>query len=72
MKVFLQVATVSGNGATIIFLEDLLTLSNVYEKVKTFETIESRKPRGNAGLKSSLFCINIPDKCLQALNNFLY
>ena len=45
------------------FLECLLTLSNVYEKVKTFEIIKSRKPRGNTGnsfgLKMFLFCINI-------------
>ena len=30
---------VSGNGATVVFLEGLLTLNNVYEKVKIFEII---------------------------------
>ena len=34
---------VSGNGITVVFLEGLLTLSNVYEKVKILEIIESRK-----------------------------
>ena len=37
----------SGNGATVVFLEGLPTLSNGYEKVKIFEIIESRKPMGN-------------------------
>ena len=59
---------VSGNGTTVVFLEGLLTLSNVYEKVKIFEIIESRKPRGNTddlfGLKRFFSCINIPDKFL--------
>ena len=54
---------VSGNGTTIVFLEGLLTLSNVYEKVKIFEIIESRQPRGNTdnsfGLKRLFSCINI-------------
>ena len=54
---------VSANGTTVVFLEGLLPLSNVYEKVKIFETIESRKPRGNAenpfGLKGVFSCINI-------------
>ena len=40
---------VSGDGTTVIFLEGLPTLSNVYEKVKIFETTESRKPKGNTG-----------------------
>ena len=57
---------VSGDGTTVIFLEGLPTLSNVYEKVKIFETTESRKPKGNTGnpfgLKSSFSCMNIPDK----------
>lgn len=30
------------------FLESLLTLTNVYEKAKIFQIIESRKIRGNA------------------------
>ena len=30
------------------FLESLLTLTNVYEKAKIFEIIESRKIKGNA------------------------
>ena len=59
---------VSGNGTAVVFLEGLLTLSNVYEKVKIFEIIESRKPRGNTddlfGLKRFFSCINIPDKFL--------
>ena len=59
---------VSGNGTTIVFLEGVLTLSNVYEKVKIFEIIESRQPRGNTdnsfGLKRLFSCINISDKFL--------
>ena len=59
---------INGNGTTVAFLEGLLTLSNVYEKVKIFEIIESRKPRGNTddlfGLKRFFSCINIPDKFL--------
>ena len=58
----------SGNGTTVVFLEDLLTLSNVCEKVKIFEIIESRKPSGSTdnpfGLKKFFFSINIPDKLL--------
>ena len=38
---------VSGNGTTVVFLEGLLTLSNVHEKVKILEIIESRKLSGN-------------------------
>ena len=38
---------VGGNGTTVVFLEGILTLSNVYEKVRMFEIIESRKPREN-------------------------
>ena len=30
---------VSGNGTTVVFLEGLLTLNNVHEKVKIFEII---------------------------------
>ena len=52
----------------VVFLEGLLTLSNVYEKVKIFEIINTRKPRGNRdnpfGLKRFFSCINIPDKLL--------
>ena len=33
---------VSGNGTTVVFQDGLLTLSNVYEKVKIFDIIESR------------------------------
>ena len=59
---------VSGNGSTVVFLEDLPTLSNVYEKVKIFEIIESTKPRGNTddpfGLKRFFSCINTPDNFL--------
>ena len=50
-------------------MEVLLTLRNVYKKVKIFEIIESRKARGNTdnpfGLKMFFFCINIPDKFLK-------
>ena len=38
---------VSRNGTTVVFLEAVPTLSNIYEKVKIFEVIEPRKPRGN-------------------------
>ena len=38
---------VSGNGATVVFLEGLLTLSNVFEKVKIFEIIKLQRLRGN-------------------------
>ena len=57
---------VSWNSTAVIFLKGLLTLSDVYEKVKIFEIIESRKLRGNIddqfGLKKFFSCINIPDK----------
>ena len=50
-------------------MEGLLTLRNVYKKVKIFEIIESRKARGNTdnpfGLKMFFSCINIPDKFLK-------
>ena len=56
----------SGNGTTVVFLESLLTLSNVYDKVKIFEIIESKKPRGNLddpfGLKRFFPGINIRGK----------
>ena len=59
---------VNGNGTTVVFLEGLLKLSNVYDKVKIFEIIESRKPRANLDnpfdLKRFFSCINIPDKFL--------
>ena len=59
---------VSGNVTTVVFLTGLLTLSNVHEKVKIFEIIESRKPRGIVndpfGLKRFFSCINISDKFL--------
>ena len=58
----------SGNGTTVVFLESLLTLSNVYDKVKIFEIIESKKPRGNLDdpfrLKRFFPGINIPGKFL--------
>ena len=53
-----------------IFLEDLLTLSNVYicMKDKIFQIIESRKPSGNVdnpfALKRLFSSINIVDKFL--------
>ena len=59
---------VIGKGTTVVFLEGLLTLSNVHEKVKILEIIESRKLRGNVddpfGLKRFFPYINIPDKLL--------
>ena len=59
---------VSGNGTTVFFPEGLLTLSHVNEKIKVFEIMESRKPRGNTGdsfgLKRFFSYINIPDKFL--------
>ena len=59
---------VSRNGTTAVFLEGLLTLSNVYWRVKICEIIESRKPRGNVGdpfgLKRFFSCINIQNKVL--------
>ena len=59
---------VSGNGTTVAFLEGLPTLSNIYEKVKISEIIESRKPRGNTddpfGLQTFFSFINISDKFL--------
>ena len=59
---------ISGNDTTVVFLEGLLTLSNVYERVKIFEIIESRKLRGNIddpfGLKRFFCCMNIPDTFL--------
>ena len=59
---------VSGNGTAVVFLERLLTLSNIHEKVKIPEIIESRKLRGNVddpfGLKRFFSYINIPDKFL--------
>ena len=68
MQSFFWVAVVSGNSTTVAFLEDLLTLSNVYERFKIFEIIESRKFGSNVdypfGLKRLFFCINIPDTFL--------
>ena len=65
MESFLCVAAASRNGTTVVFLESLPTLSNVYEKVKIFEIIEFRHLRGKTdnpfGLKRLFSCINIPD-----------
>ena len=33
----------NGNDTTVVFLEDLPTLSNVYEKVKIFQIIGVKK-----------------------------
>ena len=52
---------VSVNDTTVVFLEGLLTLSDIYEKCKIFEIIKSRKPRGNT---DDPFGLNIPDKFL--------
>ena len=45
---------VSGNITTVVFLEGLLTLNDVYEKVQIFEITESRKGRGKVGDPFSL------------------
>ena len=62
--IFLRVAAVSGSGTIVVFLEGLLTLSNV----KILEIIDSRKLRGKVddpfGLKSFFSYINIPGKFL--------
>ena len=59
---------VSWNGTKVVFLEVLLTLSNVNKKVGVFELIESRKLRVNVdesfGLRRFFSCINIPNKFL--------
>ena len=47
MQSFLWIALLGWNGTTVVFLEGLLTLNNVYEKVKIFEIIESKKLKGN-------------------------
>ena len=66
---------VSVNGTTVVSMEGLLflTLNNVYEKVKIFGIIESRKPRENVDdpldLKRFFFCINILDKFLTLTNS---
>ena len=58
----------NGNGTTVVLIEGLLTLSNVHEKVKFFEIIQARQPRGNTndpfGLKRFFSCRNVPDKFL--------
>ena len=60
---------VSGKGTTVVFVECLVTRSNVYENVKIFEIVESRKLRGRVddtfGLKRFFSFINTPDR-LQA------
>ena len=52
----------------LVFLEGLRTLSIVYEKVKIFEVIESRKIRRNtdapSGLKRFSSYMNIPGQYL--------
>ena len=35
---------VNENGTTVVFLEGLLTLNNVYQKVKIFEIISQENP----------------------------
>ena len=66
---------VSANGTTVVSLEGLLvlTLNNVYEKVRIFGIIESRKPRENVddplNLKRFFSCINILDKFLTLTNS---
>ena len=54
MELFLWVAVVSGNITTVVFLEGLLTLNDVYEKVQIFEITESRKGREKVGDPFSL------------------
>ena len=51
----------SVNDTTVVFLEGLLTLSDIYEKCQIFEIIKSRKRRGN---RDDPFGLNIPDKFL--------
>ena len=50
----------------LVLLEGLLTLINIYEKVKIFKIIEERKLRGIVdapfGLKRFFSYINNPDK----------
>ena len=50
----------------LVFLEGLLTLSNVYEKIKIFEIIVPKKLRGKEdapfGLKRFCSYMSIPDK----------
>ena len=59
---------VNGNGTAVVFRKGFLTLSNVYEKVKIFEIIESRKPTGNPDdpftVERFFSYINIPVKFL--------
>ena len=68
MESFLWLTVLGGNVTTVVFMEGLLTLSNVYGKVEIFEIIESRKLRGNSdnpfGLERFFSCINIPNKFL--------
>ena len=45
MESVLCIDVVSGSDTSVVFLVGLLTLSNVYEKVKIFEIMESRKCR---------------------------
>ena len=66
-------SVVSGNSTTVVFLEGPVTLSNVYEKVKIFEIIESRKPRGIVENPFGLERFSLVISSLnQALSNFLY
>ena len=66
-------SVVSGNSTTVVFLEGPVTLSNVYEKVKIFEIIESRKPRGTVDNPFGLERFSLVISSLnQALSNFLY
>ena len=56
------------NSITVVFLEGLLKLGNVFEIVKIFAIIESRRPRRNLddpfGQKIFFSCKYIPDKFL--------
>ena len=55
---------VTGNGTAVVFRKGFVTPTNIYEKVKIFEIIESRKPTGNTDdpftLEMFFSCINIP------------
>ena len=57
---------ISGNGTTVVFLQDLLRRNNIHEKVEVLEKLESKKIRGDVddpfGLRKIFSYVNIPDK----------
>ena len=60
MESFLQVAMVSGNGTTVVFLEGLL--EKFLNWLSQRNQVETQNP---FGLKRIFSCINIPDKFLK-------